>query len=67
MGYKVQISVLEGIKKTLENSNKVLAEVAAKSSSNGKEDKIVKQIKANEKQIKLLEDEYYIGKKTDNV
>ena len=67
MGYKVQISVLEGIKKTLENSNKVLAEVAAKSSSNGKEDKIVKQIKANEKQIKILENEYYIGKKSDNV
>lgn len=60
MGYKVQISVLEGIKKALENSNKVLAEVAAKSSSNGKEDKIVKQIKANDKQIKILTDEFYI-------
>lgn len=60
MGYKVQISVLEGFKKALENSNKVLADVAAKKASNGKEDKIVKQIKANEKQIKILENEYYI-------
>ena len=60
MGYKVQISVLEGLKKALENSNKVLAEVAAKNTSNGKEDKIVKQIKANEKQIKVLKDEFYI-------
>jgi len=45
----------------------VLTEVAAKSASNGKEDKIVKQIKANDKQIKLIEDEFYIGKKSDIV
>jgi len=67
MGYKVPISVLEGFKKALENSNKVLTEVAAKSASNGKEDKIVKQMKANDKQIKLIEDEFYIGKKSDIV
>lgn len=45
----------------------MLTEVAAKSASNGKEDKIVKQIKANDKQIKLIEDEFYIGKKSDIV
>jgi cell division protein FtsB len=63
MGYKVQISVLEGLKKTLENNNKLLKGLQA----TPKSDKLSKQIKANEKQIKLLEDEYYIGKKSDNV
>lgn len=67
MGYKVQISVLEGIKKTLENSNKVLLSFKSSPSKTSLDAKIDKQVKANDKQIKLIEDEFYIGKKSDNV
>ena len=51
--YKVQISVLEGLKKQLVANNKHLA-------SHTKNPAITKLIKANEKQIKILKDEYYI-------
>lgn len=60
MGYKVTIQILEGLKKTLENNNKLLNRLKSTDSKIGT---VAKQIKANEKQIKLLENEYYIGKK----
>jgi hypothetical protein len=51
--YKVKISVIEGLKKQLEANNKHLA-------NHTKNPAITKLIKANDKQIKLLKDEYYI-------
>ncbi len=51
--YKVHIVVLEGLKKQLAANNKVLATQTSTPS-------IAKTIKDNEKQIKLLKDEYYI-------
>ena len=54
--YKVKISVLEGLKKTIEENNKLLRSLQA----TPKSDKLGKQIKKNEKQVKLLKDEYYI-------
>ena len=53
MGYKVTIPVLEGLKKQLEANNKHLA-------SHTSTPAIKKLIKANDKQIKLLKDEFYI-------
>lgn len=58
MSYKVKISVLENIKKTLENNNALLKGLLTNPDS--KTGSVAKQIKANEKQIKLLGDEYYI-------
>ncbi len=55
--YKVKISVLEGIIKQLKSNNKFLANhICASTSSKD----VNKMIKANEKQIKILENEYYI-------
>jgi len=51
--YKVKISVLEGLKKQLEANNKHLASHASTPA-------IKKLISANEKQIKILTDEYQI-------
>ena len=57
MGYKVEIGVLEKLKKTLENNNKLLKGLQAKDTKIGT---VAKQIKENEKQINLLKNEYYI-------
>ena len=59
--YKVKIDVLEGLKKELIKNNKLLTNI--KTEANGLSAVtmgIDKQIKANEKQIKLLKNEYYI-------
>lgn len=66
MGYKVPIQVLEGFKKALEDSNKTLVSFKSSPSKTTLDSKIDKQIKANNKQIKLIEDEFYIGKKQTN-
>lgn len=55
MGYKVTIPVLEGLKKQLEASNKALIKLTPVPRPD-----ITKLIKANEKQIKILKDEFYI-------
>lgn len=55
--YKVKIQDLESLKKTLENNNKLLKGLISTDSKIGT---VAKQIKANEKQIKFLKDEYYI-------
>lgn len=57
MGYKLEIGVLEKLKKTLENNNKMLKGLQTKESKIGV---VAKQIKENEKQINLLKNEYYI-------
>lgn len=53
MGYKVTSTVLEGLKKQLEANNKHLATQVSTP-------KIKTLIKANEKQIKILKDEFYL-------
>ena len=58
--YKVKTSALEGLKKQLEANNKLLASLKETPALNTTNVKISNQIKANEKQIKLLQDEYYI-------
>lgn len=58
--YKVKIAVLEDIKKQLEANNKILASFKSSPSKTALDSKIDKLIKANNKQIKLLQDEYYI-------
>jgi len=50
--YKVRVEDLKSFKKQLEESNKILSDLR-------KTPKITKQIKANEKQIRLIENEYY--------
>lgn len=56
--YKVKMTDLEAIKKQLIANNKFLANhICASTSSKD----VNKMIKANEKQIKKLEDEYYIS------
>lgn len=55
MGYKVTSTVLEGLKKQLEASNRALIRLTPVPKA-----EINKLIKANEKQIKLLKDEFYI-------
>jgi hypothetical protein len=57
MGMKLSHSHLETIKKTLENNNKLLKGLTSTDSKIGS---VAKQIKVNEKQIKILTDEYYI-------
>lgn len=51
--YKVQVDVLENIKKQLVESNKQLAGQASNPA-------VAKTIKANEKQIKILELNYFV-------
>lgn len=62
MGYKVEISVLEGLKKTLLSNNKLL-NLLKEGQNDVEQNAIENEIAKNDKQIKLLEDEYYIGKK----
>lgn len=57
--YKTRIQHLEGFKKQLEASNKVLTSISDGLTATAKVS-VTKQIKANEKQIKLIKDEYYI-------
>ena len=52
--YKLKISVLEGLKKQLEANNKHLANHTATPL-------IKKLINSNNKQIKMIQDEFYIG------
>ncbi len=57
--YKVHTIVLEGLKKQLVANNKVLA--GQSESANARQQVLIaKTIKENEKQIKLLQDEYSI-------
>ena len=56
--YKVRVEDLKSFKKQLEESNKILSDLR-------KTPKITKQIKANEKQIRLIENEYYSLKRID--
>ena len=65
MGYKVEISVLEKFKKEFESTNKILENLKNELNDVGQET-VQRQIKKNEKQIKILENEYYIGQKSDN-
>lgn len=60
MGYKVPIDVLKGFKKALEKSNEVLENNLIDESGQYENEEIAKQIKANNKQIKILKDEFYI-------
>jgi len=53
--YKVQVGVLENIKKQLVESNKQLEKYG-----NSVNTDVAKTIKANEKQIKILELNYFI-------
>lgn len=55
MGYKVTSTILEGLKKQLEASNKALVRLTPVPKP-----EITKLIKANEKQIKILKDEFYV-------
>lgn len=57
--YKVNISILEGLKKQLEANNKVLESFKGTPASYNTA-KANKLINANNKQIKLLKDEFYI-------
>ena len=66
MGYKVPIQTLEGFKKALEDSNKTLLSFKSSPSKTTLDAKIDKRIKANNKQIKIITDEFYIGKKETN-
>lgn len=59
--YKVKTQHLEGLKKQLASNNKLLSGLMVNSTLNARQRVIAnKQIKANGKQIKILEDEYYI-------
>lgn len=56
--YKVNVKILGDLKKQLLANNKFLNSLSANQSASAER---VKLIKANEKQIKLLEDEFYIN------
>ena len=60
--YKIKIKDLESVKKQLKTNNLYLNELMASKSTNISTSKIKVLINGNEKQIKLLEEEYYIGK-----
>lgn len=59
---KVRTQDLESIKKQLVESNKVLLKIKHISPTDAwTNEGLNRQLKANEKQIKLLENEYYIA------
>lgn len=58
--YKVKIDTLKSFKKALEDSNKTLLAFKSSPDAKSKIPLIDKQIKANNKQIKIITDEYYI-------
>lgn len=60
--YKLSITTLEGFKEALENSNKVLYGLSGTNDSLS----IQEAIRKNETAIRILTEQYYIGKTTNS-